>query len=213
MTKETPFASSGIRVLISVVIGLIAGILVGIFVSWKYAPLVTWDIAAVTFLIWLWFALGKRNAEETAVLAVREDPGRAGADAVLLLASVASLVAVGVILAQANHTNGAQEFIEVSLGIASVVISWIVVHAVYALKYAQVYYKNNGGIDFNNNLPPAYSDFVYLALTIGMTFQVSDTTLKSNEFRRLALKHALLSYLFGTVIVATTINLIAGLGK
>ncbi|HEV7424435.1 MAG TPA: DUF1345 domain-containing protein, partial [Candidatus Paceibacterota bacterium] len=74
-------------------------------------------------------------------------------------------------------------------------------------------YKNNGGIDFNNNLPPAYSDFVYLALSIGMTFQVSDTSLKSNEFRRLALRHALISYLFGTVIVATTINLIVGLGK
>lgn len=213
MAKQISLGRSSTRVLVSVIFGLIAGLLVGGFVSWKYAPLVTWDLAGVIYLVWLWFSLGRRSPEQTAVLAVHEDPSRAGADAVLLLASVASLVAVGVILAQANESKGVQELIEVSLGIASVVISWIVVHAVYALKYAQTYYKNNGGIDFNENSPPAYSDFIYLALTIGMTFQVSDTTLKTNEFRRLALKHALLSYLFGTVIVATTINLIAGLGK
>jgi uncharacterized membrane protein len=44
-----------------------------------------------------------------------------------------------------------------------------------------------------------------------MTYQVSDTTLRDRRFRRAVLNHALLSYLFGVVIVATSINLIAGL--
>jgi uncharacterized membrane protein len=66
-------------------------------------------------------------------------------------------------------------------------------------------------VDFNQDDPPRYADFAYLAFTIGMTFQVSDTDLKTTEIRATALRHALLSYLFGSVILAATINLIAGL--
>jgi uncharacterized membrane protein len=85
------------------------------------------------------------------------------------------------------------------------------VHTVFALKYAQLYHSGpGGGIDFNQDEPPRYSDFAYLAFTIGMTFQVSDTDLTSGAMRRLALRHSLLSYLFGAVILAMTINITAG---
>jgi len=77
-----------------------------------------------------------------------------------------------------------------------------------------VYYiDEDGGIDFNEPDPPTYLDFAYLAFTIGMTFQVSDTDLTHKVIRATALRHALLSYLFGAIIVATTINLVAGLTK
>lgn len=69
-----------------------------------------------------------------------------------------------------------------------------------------------GGIDFNTPDPPAYRDFAYLALTVGMTFQVSDTNLQSRDMRSTALRHALLSYLLGAIILAAAVNLIAGLG-
>jgi uncharacterized membrane protein len=76
------------------------------------------------------------------------------------------------------------------------------------------YYRDGGGgISFNTDGRPCYSDFAYVAFTIGMTFQVSDTDLQSNVLRRLALRHMLLSYLLGAVIIAVTINLIAGLAK
>jgi uncharacterized membrane protein len=68
-----------------------------------------------------------------------------------------------------------------------------------------------GGIAFNEKDPPDYVDFAYVALTIGLTFQVSDTDLSSKQMRRTALRHALLSYLFGAVIVALTINVVASL--
>jgi uncharacterized membrane protein len=94
------------------------------------------------------------------------------------------------------------------------VLAWGVVHTVYALRYAKLYYDGDaGGVDFNEDDPPCYSDFAYLALTIGMTFQVSDTDLTTRVMRRTALRHAVLSYLFGALIIATTINLIAGLAK
>ena len=97
---------------------------------------------------------------------------------------------------------------------ASVVLAWAVVHTVFSLRYADLYYEGEpGGIDFNEDDPPSYSDFAYLAWTIGMTFQVSDTDLKTQAIRRTALRHGLLSYMFGALIIATTINLIAGLGK
>ncbi len=97
--------------------------------------------------------------------------------------------------------------------VLSIVLAWATVHTVYALRYAQLYYhRAAGGVDFNDTSAPCYPDFAYLALTIGMTFQVSDTDLTTTTFRRLAIRHALLSYAFGALIIAVTINLIAGLG-
>ena len=91
-------------------------------------------------------------------------------------------------------------------------VSWGVVHTVFTLRYAALYYHGeDGGVDFNEDDKPCYRDFAYLAFTIGMTYQVSDTDLTSKAVRHTALRHALLSYLLGTVIIAATINLAAGL--
>jgi len=76
-----------------------------------------------------------------------------------------------------------------------------------------VKYYPDGGVNFNQDAPPRYLDFAYLAFTIGMTFQVSDTDLQTGSIRATALRRALLSYLFGAVILATTINLFSGLGS
>jgi uncharacterized membrane protein len=97
------------------------------------------------------------------------------------------------------------------LGVVSVVLAWAIVHTVYTLRYADLYYSLGGGIDFNANDDPDYRDFAYLAFTIGMTYQVSETNIQSNFLRRTALKHALLSFVFGTAIIAMTINVVAGL--
>ena len=79
------------------------------------------------------------------------------------------------------------------------------------LRYASLYHSNGGGISFPGTDMPDYGDFAYLALTIGMTYQVSDTALKDRTIRRTALRHALLSFVFGTGILAVTINVVAGL--
>ena len=97
---------------------------------------------------------------------------------------------------------------------ATVALSWLVVHTVFTLRYAMLYYTGkDGGVNFNQPTPPRYSDFAYLAFTIGMTFQVSDTDLETPAIRATALRQALLSYLFGAVILGTTINLVAGLAS
>lgn len=199
------------RVSISLVIGIIAGIAIGTLTAWKFTPLISWDTAALVLLLWLLLSLHGLNAEETERLATREDPGRAGADILLVLASVASLVAVGTLLWQTRSEKGLAAVLQAALCVVSVIVSWTTVHAVYMLRYAREYYGGDGGIDFNDKAKPRYSDFAYLAFTVGMTFQVSDTQIQANAIRRLVLHQALLSYLFGTVIVAVSINLLAGL--
>ena len=154
------------------------------------------------------------TAQDTAAHATREDPSRPVSDVLLIAAAVVSLGAVGIVLVQANSEQGAAQDLLAAVGVATVALSWLVVHTVYTLQYARLYYSGDpGGIDFNQAGPPRYADFAYLSLTLGMTFQVSDTDLQESTIRATALRQALLSYLFGVVIVATTINLIASLGS
>jgi uncharacterized membrane protein len=93
------------------------------------------------------------------------------------------------------------------VGIGSVAAAWLVVHTVFALRYARLYYLDGeGGVDFNQGGdPPDYVDFAYLAFTIGMTYQVSDTDLKTSTIRATALRQALVSFVLGAVILATSI--------
>ncbi len=91
------------------------------------------------------------------------------------------------------------------------IVSWLAINVDFTLRYAHLFYSDPvGGVDFNGVDEPDYRDFAYLAFTIGMTYQVSDTNLLTSRFRRVLLLHALLSYLFGVVIIAAVINVSAG---
>ncbi|MEO8887894.1 MAG: DUF1345 domain-containing protein [Jatrophihabitantaceae bacterium] len=180
----------------------------------KYAPAVGWDSAAAALLLWTWLTIWPMGADDTAAHATREDPTRPLSDILLLAAAVVSLAAVGFFLLQASSAKGSAQDVLAGVGVGTVSLSWLVVHSVFTLRYAKLYFTGaDGGVDFNQSTPPRYSDFAYLAFTIGMTFQVSDTDLKTPTIRATALRQALLSYLFGAVILATTINLVAGLAS
>jgi len=126
--------------------------------------------------------------------------------------AVANLASVALILLKASSAAGGTKAFYVAVGVISVVLAWVAVHSVFTLRYARIYYSGrNGGVDFNEDTDPDYADFAYLAFTIGMTFQVSDTDLTSRAIRRTALRHALISYLFGAVIVGLIINVVASL--
>jgi uncharacterized membrane protein len=206
--------SVGVRIAVSAGAGALGAFLVAIGGPWWLIPLFGWDIAALVFVGWMWHSLWPLDAADTAEQAKRENPHRAAADGLLISASIASLIGVGLVLVRAGHSNGLSKALLIGISVASIVLAWGVVHTVYSLRYAKLYYDaREGGIDFNAEGAPCYIDFAYLALTIGMTFQVSDTNLQTTNIRRTALRHALLSYTFGTLIIATTINLIAGLTK
>ena len=205
-------ASATTRVATAVAAGACAGALVALPGSWQVGTLVGWDVAAAVYAAWSWATIWHRDPAATARLALREDPGRAIADALLLIASTASVLAVAAAIAAGRAGSPGERDLHAGLAVASVVLSWTVVQTVFTLHYARLYYSHPaGGIDFNQEAPPRYSDFAYLAFTVGMTFQVSDTDLQTAALRAEALRQALLSYLLGAVILAATINLVAGL--
>jgi uncharacterized membrane protein len=200
------------RVITGAVGGLVAaGIAVVAGASWSVAALCASDVAALVFVGWVWTTVMRADPAATARIARAEDASRVAAEAVLIAAGVASLLAVGFTLAQAGRSTAPDRGLLTALALASVALAWTSVHTVFLLRYARLYYSPpDGGIDFGDEAP-AYLDFAYLALTIGMTFQVSDTDLTAKRIRRVALRHALLSYLFGTVIVAITVSSAAAL--
>jgi uncharacterized membrane protein len=130
----------------------------------------------------------------------------------VLLASVASLGGVGYLLA-ASTAKGPDMVIAAFVGFCSVTASWLAVHTVYTLRYAVHYYTEPvGGIDFNQDGErPTFADFAYVAFSIAVTYGVTDTTLGNRAMRITALQQALISYLFGTVILAITVQVIGTL--
>jgi uncharacterized membrane protein len=200
------------RLRIGVAAGLVAaGVALVAGASWSVAALCASDFAALVFVLWIWVTVPRNDAEATSRVARAEDASRAAAEAVLVGAGVASLLAVVFTLAQAGNAEAPARGLLTALALASVALAWLSVHTVYVLRYARLYYSPpEGGIDFKGE-PPDYTDFAYLGLTIGMTFQVSDTDLTGKRVRRTALHHALTSYVFGTVIVAITVSSTASL--
>lgn len=194
------------------VVGVVAAIVTGVLGAWGYAPVVGWSAAALAFCVVTWLDTRSRDADQTAAMATRDDPSPSATDLLILMANATSLVAVAYVLVQANSAHGARQALLAALAVASVAISWTLIHTLFMLRYAVLYYSGAvGGIDFNQPEMPSFADFAYLAFTIGMTYQVSDTNLHSTRIRKAAFRHGLLSFIFGTMILATMINLVAGL--
>ncbi|BEP14165.1 DUF1345 domain-containing protein [Acidothermaceae bacterium B102] len=198
----------------AVIVGTVVGVAASLPGTWRQGMLAGWIAGGVVYLVWVWVSVWRLDPRQTAVDALREDPGTTLSDAVVVAASLASLVAVGLLLSgsSANATGG--KFGQAAITFLSVAVAWGVIHTNFALRYARLYYSGpDGGIDFNEDDAPQYSDFAYLAFTVGMTFQVSDTDLQTKTIRATALRQALISYLFGAIIIASVINLVAGLSK
>lgn len=189
-------AQAPTRVSTAALVGVVAAVSTGILGSWDFAPSVGWVAAAATFLVWTWSAIAGMDGARTASHATQEDPSKPATRLLMLGASVASLIGVGYLLAQANTAAGGTQGLAAALGVLSVAVSWLVVHTLFTLRYALLYYTGHaGGVDFSGTTQPCYGDFAYLAFTVGMTFQVSDTSVTTRVVRSAVLRHALLSYL------------------
>ena len=190
--------------------GAVAAVAVASVVPVRLTVLVAWTVAASSLLWWVWRVSWPQDYMGTKRLA--EDEGRSHVtDTAVLVAAMASLVAVldGVISASRHD---AVAVAAVALAVVDTILSWALVNTVFALKYARLYYAGgDGGIAFEDDQRPAYSDFAYLAFTVGMSFAVSDTGLGSTQIRKVGLGHALLSYLFGTVLIAVSVSLLTNL--
>ena len=186
------------RLGVAIVCGAIAAAIAAFLAPWQVTVLAGWDVTALVWCAWVWSRAIGSDAAATEAHATAADDSRAAADTLLISASVASLVGVALTLIKAHRGVALT-----AVAVVTVVLSWLAVHTLFTLRYARLYYAEGGGVDFHDNAPPAYGDFAYLAFTLGMTYQVSDTDLVSRPIRMTALRHALLSYLFGTSVIAS----------
>ncbi|MCE1178260.1 MAG: DUF1345 domain-containing protein [Micrococcales bacterium] len=181
-------------------------------VTWVVRALVGFVVAALVLVVPLLFEILRVDAARTRAYVAGHAPSRSQIDAVIFGAALASLAGVGIMLLAPSA--GSHKLLEAGLAVATVVCGWVLIHTLYTLRYARHYYnKEPDCIDFNTDDDPRFTDFAYVAFGLGMTYQVADTDLRSSEVRRIVLFHTLLSYLFGTGIIAVTINLVAGLSQ
>jgi uncharacterized membrane protein len=203
------------RALTAFAAGLIVTVVLLPFVTWELALVGGWDAIALTVLLAIWPVIIRADGSLAPLLAAREDETEGAARVLLVGASVASLLGAGYALHLAGQDNGAPRALLIGVAVLTVMLSWTVINTVYTLRYADQHFRSKpGGIAFgtdDDQQRPGYRDFAYVAFTIGMCYQVSDTTLRDSRLRRTALAHAVLSYVFGVVIVAGSVNLISGL--
>jgi uncharacterized membrane protein len=191
---------------------VLLAVTLGTGVDWPVAVTAAWGLGAVLIVAAVWARIGPMDPAAARAHAQAEDFSRPVSDLVVLGAASASLIAIGFTLARAGHHTGTDKGLLSLLAIVVVALSWLAIHTIYTLRYGDLYYGSPvGGVDFNEDEPPDYHDFAYLAFTIGMTFQVSDTNLTAKKVRRTATRHALLSFVFGAVILALAINTVASL--
>jgi uncharacterized membrane protein len=201
---------------------LAVAVVVAILTFGRWSPelqlIVTWNSFAVTAIVLAWLRITTSDALTAVRTAKLQDTSRAAIFSVVVVGALASLAAVITLLATAKAFHGRVFLEHILLAIGTVICSWTLLHTIFALHYAHLYYRRNDeddeagdGLEFPNEKRPDFLDFAYFSFVIGMTFQVSDVQITSQAIRRLALTHGLLSFVFNTVILALAINLASGL--
>lgn len=218
MNERSVRARVRVRWAVSLIAGIVTAALTVPFIGVAAGLLAGWGALSLVSVTWLLIGIWSMDAEATRAHATAEDPGRTVARFIAIAGSVISLGAVAVVIVQARSTSGFDAVLLAGIAVASIVCSWALIQANYLVHYARVYYEEgpNGeirrGIDFNQSEDPQYTDFAYFSVGLGMTYQVADTDVTHNAVRRVVIAQTLLAYLFGAGILATVINLIAGLG-
>lgn len=193
----------------AVVVGAVIGVVIGVLTNAPLGVLAGIAATATIFVATGWIVLWPMDAAATRRNVSREDFRPVPDEIVIVASALAGLVGIVVLLIFGEaHTDTGHAAAATAL--AGVFMSWAGLHLMYAARYAHLYYtKASDGIDFNGKAEPTFRDFFYFSYNLGMTYQVSDTDVSSPNIRTVVLRHTLLSYAFGTVILATTINLVA----
>ena len=200
------------RTAVAILAGTAVGLVVTPFLGLAAGLLAAWGTLALVSTVWILLVVWPMNAEQTRSHATEEDPGRRIARVVAVIGSFVSIAAVLVVVLQARHAQGWTQFALAGSAVLSVAASWGLIQADYMLRYAKLYYDGSGGIIFNQDDDPEYTDFAYFSVGLGMTYQVADTNVTRNAIRRIVIAQTTIAYVFGALILGTIINLVTGLG-
>lgn len=206
-TERRPL-SAHLRLAIAVLVGVVAGGVAALALDGLLAVLVGACGVSLAYVVLAVSVLWPMDAARTRSNSVREDFQPLVQEATVVALSLVNLLTIMVILVRGGtetRTTGAV------LGLLGILLTWAMLHLMYGARYAHEYYRHpEGGIDFNDDEPPRYVDFLYFSFNLGMTFQVSDTNVSTTRLRAVILRHCLLSYIFSTVILAATVNVVLG---
>ena len=182
---------------------------------------VIWDAFLLGVLTLSWARIVTAHPRESLKTARLQDSSQTAIFLFVILAAFASLITVGALLNAAQGRHGERLMVPILLAFGTLIGSWCLIHTLFALRYAHIYYGDNGnpalpgghlgGLQFPGEHAPDYLDFAYFSFVIGMTCQVSDVQISERGLRRLALVHGLLSFAFNTVILALSLNIASGL--
>ena len=189
---------------------------------WSTRTILSWDSAALCFIVLMTRMMCDCGIDKIQARAAAQDEGQGLTLGLSIVAAVASVLAIAVELSLAKEDHGFIKPLRVSLAFATIAISWFFVHLIFALHYAHEYYApdtcpdqdghaERGGLGFPGNEPPDYWDFVHFAVIIGVASQTADISFTAKPLRRIGTIHGVLSFVFNTVVLALTINLLAGL--
>ena len=176
--------------------------------------IVGWDAGAVTLVALAWWVIARSSPEETARRAGSDDPGRHVVFGIASVASMFSMFAAAFVFKQIKTLPSGDQLVWTLLTLGSIALAWTMAHTGYALRYAHLYYRSDEGkkgLDFPGDDDPSDIDFAYFSFTIGMCFQVSDVVVCSTPARRAVLLHAVISFIYNTMILALTLNLVLGM--
>jgi uncharacterized membrane protein len=206
------------RFWVSLIPTLIAYLALRHSLTFPSSAIAVWDSFATAASLLAWLAIAITPQRGLRANARAQDLGRLFLFGVVVAAACVALLAVGLLIH--NHKSEMQNGVTVPLGLAlgTVAVSWLLLHTIYSLHYAHVYYGDSdgddvpeGGLDFPNDADPDYLDFAYFSFVVGMTCQVSDVQVSSKRMRRITLGHGIISFAYNTFILALLINTVSGL--
>ena len=203
---------------------LVYGLLVGLVacalplpLSWEFRGLLGWSVGVAVYLMLAWWLCVGFDSQRTRARAQAQDEPSVVLFLVLLLATMACVAAITVMMQQSRDLSGLQRALHIGLSVVALALSWLFIQTIFTFHYAHRYYHeeklnepDGPGLQFPGGLDPDYFDFLYYAHVVGMTSQVSDVQVTSREMRRLTMVHGVLSFGFNMLILALSINVVAG---
>jgi len=180
--------------------------------------MLAWDVFSFCMLSIYWLIFYKSAPKHIRQMAAEEDTSRVIIFIITLICATASMLAV-IILLTTRHASSSAKVLPYFVALIGMTLSWSLVHTIFAVRYAHLYYTDHktkpgthaAGLVFPDEDKPDFVDFAYFSFVLGMTFQVSDVSITSRKIRRMVLWHGLISFVYNAVIIALTINVIAGL--
>ena len=200
--------------------GLAAGVGVALLpvpMGWPLRALLGWCVGAAVYLVLAWWLAEVFDDKNTRQRAQAQDEASVVLFGVMVLAMLACVASITLLLQQVKQLQGTERVLHMALAMVALALSWLFIQTIFAFRYAHRYYQeekrdepDGPGLVFPNQANPDYFDFLYYSFVVGMTSQVSDVQVSSREMRRLTLGHSILSFAFNVLIVALTINVLAG---